>query len=151
MSQSLPWTHPLRTRTPAPRRSPKAFFVGVLGGALLAGLAGYGIGGGALLTEPAAAGPVAAAPAALADPPCGFDPHRRTVDVVSLGAHGTARVTVWRHGIGTLVGTAHLKRGRTVTVKLDRKVTPSRVRVDVVRGRLTVDEGTARVWECEPA
>ena len=70
MSTPMPMWHPLRTRTPRPRGTAKAFFVGVLGGALLAGLAGYGIGGGALLTESAAAGPVASAPAALAPATC---------------------------------------------------------------------------------
>jgi hypothetical protein len=101
MSTAMPLWHPLRTRTPAPRRSPYAFFVGAVGGALFAGLAGFGIGGGALLTAPAAVEPVSPAPLALASPSCqwSYDRHGVTifgdqVQAFRVRFRGVGRVTV---------------------------------------------------------
>ncbi len=61
---SMPMWHPLAARTPVPRRSPTAFFVGLCSGALFSGLAVYGAFGGASTTS--AAQPVDPAPPALA-------------------------------------------------------------------------------------
>lgn len=109
-----PW-HPLSTRTSRPRRSPLAFFVGVCSGALFAGLAGWGVGGGALLTElPAAAEPVSPAALQLADPSCQWsaESHRRIV-AFGYGERLTVRL---RHGRKLTALPRYQVEGRNVWV-----------------------------------
>jgi len=97
-------------------------------------------------------------------PPCGYDAHKRSVDVISLGkAHGTVRVIEWTkpvrydgrpRGIGTDVGRAKIKAGQAIRVKTTKRVKPDNVTVDIVKGKLTANDtpnGWKRVSKCEPA
>jgi len=115
------------------------------------GYTAQAVAGIALATAAVSCAP---ADAAQPQPACGYDVYRHVVSIESFSAHGTARVVTWHNGIGTLLGSATIKRGESVSLRIPKRYKASSITVDIVRGKLTEDDtpnGDRRITACEPA
>ena len=118
------------------------------------GYTAQAVAGVALATAAVSCAPAEAARPQSDTPACGFDVYHHVVNVESFTAHGTARVVTWHNGIGTLLGSATIKRGESVSLRIPKRYKASSITVDIVRGKLTEDDtpnGDRRITACEPA